>query len=178
VFPAGLDLSSRIETEQYNHQNEDDWCYAHGFFDYRQKIAALSKPRRTPSNGLETANQKQKSQAGSLAVGFVFMLIAQATQHRHFRKGEVFLRSALAEMELAILCYLVSPFFCRTRRVRLPHRKERLSLCQRHVRHYCSDSTRGAAMDRRDPPLSRSRIGTLVALAVVALRPEKDDDPE
>jgi hypothetical protein len=33
-------------------------------------------------------------------------------------------------------------------------------------------------MDRRDPPLSRSRIGTLVALAVVALRPEKDDDPE
>ncbi len=30
--PRGLDLSSRIETEQQNDQNEDDRSYAHGFF--------------------------------------------------------------------------------------------------------------------------------------------------
>ena len=65
VFPAGLDLSGRIETEQYNHQDEDDWCYAHGFFDYRQKIAATRKPSRTPINGLERANQKETRQPDS-----------------------------------------------------------------------------------------------------------------
>jgi hypothetical protein len=49
-------------------------------FHHRQKIATVSKPRRTPSTGLETANQKQKSQAGSLAVGFVFMLFLKRSK--------------------------------------------------------------------------------------------------
>jgi len=62
VFPVGVDLSGRIETEQQNHQDEDDWCYAHGFFDHRQEIAAARKASRTPINGLETANQKETRQ--------------------------------------------------------------------------------------------------------------------
>jgi len=65
VFPVSLDLSGRIETEEQNHQNEDDWCYAHGFLDHRQKIAAARMPTRTPSNGLETANQKETFQPDS-----------------------------------------------------------------------------------------------------------------
>jgi hypothetical protein len=46
-------------------------------------------PTRTPSNGLETANQKQKSQSDSLAVGFVFTLFSQAFEHRHFTQREI-----------------------------------------------------------------------------------------
>jgi hypothetical protein len=65
VFPAGLGLFGRIETEQENDQDKDDWCYAHGLFDHRQKIAAARKPSRTPSNGLETANQKETRQPDS-----------------------------------------------------------------------------------------------------------------
>lgn len=56
---------------------------------HRQTIAAARRPSRTPSNGLETANQKQKSQRGSSAGGFVFMLIPQAPQHRYFTKREI-----------------------------------------------------------------------------------------
>jgi hypothetical protein len=55
-------VTGQIETEQQNHQEEDDWCYAHGFFDHRQKIAAARKASRTPINGLETANQKETRQ--------------------------------------------------------------------------------------------------------------------
>jgi hypothetical protein len=65
VLPAGLDLSGRIETEQQNHQEEDDWCYAHGFFGQRQKIAAARKASRTPIKGLERANQKETRQPDS-----------------------------------------------------------------------------------------------------------------
>jgi hypothetical protein len=65
VLPAGVDLSGRIETEQENDQNEDDCHCAHGFLDHRQKIAAARMPSRTPSNGLETANQKETFQSDS-----------------------------------------------------------------------------------------------------------------
>jgi len=58
-------VAGQIETEQQNHQDEDDWRYAHGFFDYRQKIAAARKASRTPINGLETANQKETRQPDS-----------------------------------------------------------------------------------------------------------------
>jgi hypothetical protein len=34
-------------------------------------------------------NQKEKSQAGSLAVGFVFTLFSQAFEDRHFRECEI-----------------------------------------------------------------------------------------
>jgi hypothetical protein len=46
-------------------------------------------PTRTPSNGLETANQKQKSQLDSLAVGFVFTLFSQAFEDRYFTEREI-----------------------------------------------------------------------------------------
>jgi hypothetical protein len=59
------DLFGRIETEQQNDQNEDDWRCAHGFFYHRQKIAAARMPSRTPSNGLETATQKETFQPDS-----------------------------------------------------------------------------------------------------------------
>jgi hypothetical protein len=37
VIPVGLDLSCRIETEHENHQDEDDWCHAHEFFESSRK---------------------------------------------------------------------------------------------------------------------------------------------
>jgi hypothetical protein len=43
-------------------------------------------PTRTPSNGLEMANQKETSQSDFLAV--VFMLLSQAFEDRHFSKSE------------------------------------------------------------------------------------------
>jgi hypothetical protein len=58
-------------------------------FGHRQKIAAARKPRRTPSNGLEMANQKETRQPDSLAVGFVFMLFSQAFEYGHFTKCEM-----------------------------------------------------------------------------------------
>jgi hypothetical protein len=42
------------------------------------------KPRRTPSNGLETANQEQKSQPGSWAIAFVFMLFSSSVRRSTF----------------------------------------------------------------------------------------------
>jgi len=42
--------------------------------------------RRTPSNGLETANPKEKSQPESLAIGFVFMVFSKEFEDRHFTK--------------------------------------------------------------------------------------------
>jgi hypothetical protein len=89
-LPAGLDLSGRIETEQQNDQNEYDWRYAHSFLHHRQKIAKASMARRTPSNGLETAKQKEKSQPESCAIGFVFMVSSKAFEDRHFKKHEIF----------------------------------------------------------------------------------------
>jgi hypothetical protein len=59
-------------------------CYAHGFLDHRQKIAAARMPSRTPTNGLETANQKETRQPEPRAVAFVFMLFSQAFEDRHF----------------------------------------------------------------------------------------------
>jgi hypothetical protein len=59
------------------------------FFDHRQKIAAARRPTKTPSNGLETANQKETRQPDSLAVGFVFTLFSQAFEDRHFTKREI-----------------------------------------------------------------------------------------
>jgi hypothetical protein len=51
---------------------------------YRQKMAEAKKASRTPSNGLETANQKETRQPDSLAVGFVFTLFSQAFGDRDF----------------------------------------------------------------------------------------------
>jgi hypothetical protein len=71
---VSLDWSGRIETEQENHQGEDYRSYAHGFFAHRQKITRPRKPNRTPSNGLVTTNQKERSQPESWTVRFVFTL--------------------------------------------------------------------------------------------------------
>jgi hypothetical protein len=54
------------------------------FSSHRQKIAAARMPTRTPSNGLETANQNETFQLESSAVGFVFTLFSQAFEDRHF----------------------------------------------------------------------------------------------
>ena len=45
-------------------------------------------PKRTPSNGLETANQKETFQ--SEVVEFVFMPFSQAFEDEHFTKREIF----------------------------------------------------------------------------------------
>jgi hypothetical protein len=46
-------------------------------------------PSRTPSNGLETANQKETFQPDSWALGFVFTLFSQAFEDRHFTECEI-----------------------------------------------------------------------------------------
>jgi hypothetical protein len=46
-------------------------------------------PTRTPSNGLETANQKKTRHPDSSAVGFVFTLFSQAFADLHFKKHEL-----------------------------------------------------------------------------------------
>jgi hypothetical protein len=84
VLLAGLDLSGRIEAEQQNDQNEYDRSYGHGLLDHRQKIAAARRPSRTPSNGLETANQNETFQGELMAIGFVFTLFSQAFEERNF----------------------------------------------------------------------------------------------
>ena len=45
-------------------------------------------PSRTPSNGLETANQKETFQ--SEVVEFIFTLFSQAFEDGHFTEGEIF----------------------------------------------------------------------------------------
>jgi len=45
--------------------------------------------RRTPSNGLETANQKEKFQPEFWAIGFVFMVFSKEFEPRHFIKREI-----------------------------------------------------------------------------------------
>jgi hypothetical protein len=42
--------------------------------------------RRTPSSGLERANQNEKFQPESWAIGFVFMLLSKEFEDRHFTK--------------------------------------------------------------------------------------------
>jgi hypothetical protein len=83
-LPENFDLSGRIETKQQNDQNEYDRDYAHGFVHHRQKIAKARKARRTPSNGLETANQKEKFQPESSTIGFVLMILSKAFKARNF----------------------------------------------------------------------------------------------
>jgi len=61
------------------------------FSSHRQKIAAARRPSRTPSNGLEMANQKETFQSEPWALGFVFTLFSQAFEDLHFRKVEIFL---------------------------------------------------------------------------------------
>jgi len=46
-------------------------------------------PKRTPNNGLETANQKETFHPESWAIEFVFMLLSQAFEDRHFTKREI-----------------------------------------------------------------------------------------
>jgi hypothetical protein len=53
---------------------------------HRQKIAAARRPSRTPSNGLETANQKEISQPESSAIAFVFMLFFSSSPTSIFHK--------------------------------------------------------------------------------------------
>jgi hypothetical protein len=53
-------------------------------------------PSRTPTNGLDTANQKEIFQPESLVLGLVFTLFSQALGHRHFRQREISPRSAMA----------------------------------------------------------------------------------
>jgi hypothetical protein len=55
---------------------------------YRQKIAAARMPSRTPSSGLETANQKETFQPDSCATEFAFTLFSQAFEARHFKNIE------------------------------------------------------------------------------------------
>jgi len=50
----------RIETEQQNDQDEDEWRHAHG-----RKIASAMMASRMPSRGLKTANQKETFQPES-----------------------------------------------------------------------------------------------------------------
>src|SRR5215813_5024046 len=59
------------------------------FFNHRQKIAAARRPSRTPSNGLETANQNETFQFELMAIEFVFTLLSQAFKSRHFTKREI-----------------------------------------------------------------------------------------
>jgi hypothetical protein len=46
-------------------------------------------PSRTPSNGLEMANQKETFQPEPWAVGFVSMPFSQAFEDRHFTEREI-----------------------------------------------------------------------------------------
>jgi hypothetical protein len=59
------------------------------FSSHRQKVATAWRPNRTPSNGLEMANQKETRHPDSSAVGFVFTLFSQAFEDRHFTWREI-----------------------------------------------------------------------------------------
>jgi len=52
-------------------------------------MAAATNPIVMPIKGISTANQKETFQPESLALGFLFMLIPQAAQHRYFTKREI-----------------------------------------------------------------------------------------
>jgi len=59
------------------------------YSNHRQRIAAARMPSRTPSNGLEMANQKETFQPEPWAVGFVSMPFSQAFEDRHFTEREI-----------------------------------------------------------------------------------------
>ena len=59
-------------------------------------------PTRTPSNGLETANQNETFQPESCAIRFVFTLFSQAFEQGHFTKCEIL--SACIERSLGDPC--------------------------------------------------------------------------
>jgi hypothetical protein len=59
-------------------------------------------PKRTPSTGLETANQKETSHPESWAVEVVFTLFSHGFQDRDFRKCEVFSRASSAGERLLV----------------------------------------------------------------------------
>ncbi len=46
-------------------------------------------PTRTPSNGLERANQTERFQPEPWALGSVFILVSQAFEDRHFTQREI-----------------------------------------------------------------------------------------
>jgi hypothetical protein len=83
-FFSRRDLFGRIETEQKNHQNENDWRQAHG-----RKITKARIARRTPSNGLVSANQKETFQPDSWVIELVFTLFSQAFEDRDFTMREI-----------------------------------------------------------------------------------------
>jgi hypothetical protein len=83
-FFSRRDLFGRIETEQKNHQNENDWRQAHG-----RKIAKATIASRTPSSGLPTANQNETFQSDSWVIELVFTLFSQALEDRHFTMREL-----------------------------------------------------------------------------------------
>jgi hypothetical protein len=89
IFRFLLRLLWRLEAKKENDQNKDDWSDAHGFLDHRQKIAAARMPSRTPSSGLDRANQNETFQPEPFTVLFVFTLFSQAFEDRHFRRREV-----------------------------------------------------------------------------------------
>jgi hypothetical protein len=53
-------------------------------------------PSRTPSNGLERANQNETFQPEPWALGFVFTLFSQAYDDRHFTNTRNSFRDALS----------------------------------------------------------------------------------
>jgi hypothetical protein len=59
-------------------------------FGHRERIAKATMPSRTPSNGLEMANQNETLQSESSTVELVFTLLSQAFKDRHFKKCENF----------------------------------------------------------------------------------------
>jgi hypothetical protein len=59
------------------------------FSSHRQKIIAARRPSRTPSNGLEMANQKETSHPESSPIAFIFTLFPQAFEDRHFTEREI-----------------------------------------------------------------------------------------
>src|SRR5262245_61588035 len=78
-------ITSKTSFGRANNDQNEYYCgYGHGFFYHRQKIAKATIARRTPSNGLETANQKEKFQPESWAIGVVFMILSKDFKDRHF----------------------------------------------------------------------------------------------
>jgi hypothetical protein len=54
-----------------------------------RKIAKARIARRTPSNGLVTANQKEMFQPDSWVIELVFTLFPQVSEDRHFTMSEL-----------------------------------------------------------------------------------------
>ena len=65
------------------------------FAGHLQTNAAPRSPRRTPRNGLEIANQKEKFRLKSWAIEFVSTMLSKEFQVRHFTKSVKFLRNRM-----------------------------------------------------------------------------------